>query len=56
MRFLQPAWYRAAEQRLEVAWPLEVGLAVVVVGVTALLVVTRKRLALAAWLVYLFMP
>ena len=56
MAFATPAWYAATERALAPAWPVMLGLALVVVAVTVFLVATRNRLALAAWLTYLYMP
>jgi hypothetical protein len=52
----QPRWYRWTEAKLEPVWSLMLALSAIVISVTILLIVTRKRTMLAAWLTYLFMP
>lgn len=57
----QPVWYRASERAIsEIAW-LPYLLAVIVIGITGLLLwlsVTghKTKTLLVAWIIYLFMP
>lgn len=48
--------YHKLEKTLEPSWPIMVVLAVIVIGVTAVLLWKRNPVAMAAWLVYLYMP
>lgn len=51
-----PPWYRKAEAWLEPSWPLLLAASAIIVGVTVMLVIRKKPIPLAAWLVYLYMP
>lgn len=48
--------YRSLEQTLDQSWPIMVALAVIVIGVTIYLLYKKNPIAMAAWLVYLYMP
>jgi hypothetical protein len=49
-------WYDKTEDFLAPTWPLMLVLAAILIGVTAYLVVTKNRTALAGWLTYMYMP
>lgn len=49
-------WYGKAEAALEPSWPLMTVLALLIVGITLGLLLARKPVLMAAWLVYLYMP
>ena len=49
-------FYHKVEAKLEPAWPLMVMLAIVVIGITLILLWRRNAVAMAAWLTYLYMP
>jgi hypothetical protein len=52
-----PSWYAPAETfLLREGWPVLTIAAGVVIGVTLYLLLTRRAVALAGWLVYLYMP
>lgn len=53
---ITPPWYNKLEKELEVTWPLEVALAISIVGITTFLLLTKKRLLLATWITYMYMP
>jgi hypothetical protein len=52
----QPPWYKWAEDKLEPSWPLMIGIAAALIGITVALMALDKPVIMAAWLTYLIMP
>lgn len=48
--------YKTIESWLEPSWPLQVVLALFILGITGYLLWRRNPVVLAAWLTYLYMP